>query len=196
MLQTEKKKRKAHGPNQGIGFVAAQSRLIDINRFGARDVNIHEIASALAQINRFGGRGIYPYSVAQHSVAVASHITDPAWKPFALLHDSAEAYLGDICKPLKDMTALQYQGGMREFASVEREIRRHIFTAMNLTEPQDRDEMWTAIHTADIYETAREYDRLFPNHRGDVEYEPLAPVRDWEAARTLFLTMLAKALNV
>ena len=196
MLQTEQKKRKAHGPNQGVGIVAAQSRLIDVNRFGARDVNIHEIASALAQINRFGGRGIYPYSVAQHSVAVASHILDPAWKPFALLHDSAEAYLGDICKPLKDMTALQYQGSLRDFASVEREIRRHIFTAMNLTEPQDSDEMWTAIHTADIYETAREYYSLFPNHRGDVEHEPLTPVRDWEAARTLFLTMLAKAFNV
>jgi hypothetical protein len=29
-----------------------------------------------------------------------------------------------------------------------------------------------------------------------VEYDPLAPVRDWEAARTMFLTMLAKAFNV
>lgn len=197
MLQTEKKQRKGFGPNQGVGIIAAQSRLIDINRFSANDVNIHDIASALAQINRFGGRGIFPYTVAQHSVAVASHIENPVWKRFALLHDSAEAYLGDVCKPIKDMTILlQRKGALSGFASVEREIRRHIFTAMNMTEPQDSDEMWTAIHTADIYETAREYYTLFPEHRGDVEYPAITPVRDWEAARTLFLTMCAKAFGV
>jgi uncharacterized protein len=188
--------RKGVGPNQGVGIIASQSRLIDVNRFSANDVRIDDIANALAQINRFGGRGVFPYTVAQHSVAVASHIDDPRWKPFALLHDSAEAYLGDVCKPIKEMTVLYYKGGLINAGAAEREMRRHIFTAMNLTEPQDSGEMWTAIHTADDYETAREYYTLFPDHRGNVEYPALTPVRDWEAARTLFLTMCAKAFNV
>lgn len=197
MLQTEKKLRKGFGPNQGVGIIASQSRLIDINRFSANDVRIDEIANALAQINRFGGRGIYPYTVAQHSVAVASHIENPAWKRFALLHDAAEAYLGDVCKPIKDMTILlQHKGALSGFQSVERRIRRHIFTALGMIEPQDSEEMWSAIHMADHFETRREYYALFPNHRDDVAYPAITPVRDWEAARTLFLTMCAKAFNV
>lgn len=70
-------------------------------------VKIEDIAHHLARINRFTGATREPYSVAQHSVLVARVIerefpgTD---LPIGgLLHDSHEAYIGDISTPLKDL---------------------------------------------------------------------------------------------
>ena len=65
------------------------------------DVVIIDIAHALARICRFGGHvKCEHYSVAQHSVLVSK--TCPPWYAMVgLLHDSAEAYLGDVIRPLK-----------------------------------------------------------------------------------------------
>lgn len=63
-------------------------------------VCIEDIAHALAAIPRFNGHTAKPYTVAQHSVLVASWAT-PFMKLTALMHDAAEAYIGDITGPLK-----------------------------------------------------------------------------------------------
>jgi hypothetical protein len=78
------------------------------------DINIHDIAVSLSRIARWGGRtmthrdtaygrryiteSMRPLSVAQHSVIV-SYLADDALA--GLMHDSAEAYLGDVISPLK-----------------------------------------------------------------------------------------------
>jgi uncharacterized protein len=64
------------------------------------DVNIKDIAHSLALSCRFNGHCNLFYSVAQHSVFV-SELVKPPQALAALLHDSPEAYLGDIIPPVK-----------------------------------------------------------------------------------------------
>lgn len=67
-------------------------------------VEIADIAHALSNIGRWTGHTRYHYSVAQHSV-YASYIVAPEFAFDALMHDSPEAYLGDMNRPLKHFTA-------------------------------------------------------------------------------------------
>ena len=68
------------------------------------DVNPADIVHALARIGRFGGHASPFYSVAQHS-SIAHDLAREEWGTFvakvALLHDAAEAYIGDVIHPLK-----------------------------------------------------------------------------------------------
>lgn len=70
----------------------------------AAAIDIEDIAHALAAINRYNGHSRVPISVAQHSVMV-SHRVPPGDALWGLLHDAAEAYLGDCVSPLKHHTS-------------------------------------------------------------------------------------------
>lgn len=77
-----------------------------------------DISGALSKLCRFGGHLIGMYSVAEHSVhcaaiAQADGLAEAAQRA-VLLHDAAEAFTGDIVKPLKIM--------LSEFPAIERRI--------------------------------------------------------------------------
>ena len=64
------------------------------------DILIEDIAHSLSNLARFNGHTDKFYSVAQHSV-YCSFKSPHRLSLAALLHDGAEAYLGDIVSPLK-----------------------------------------------------------------------------------------------
>lgn len=64
------------------------------------DVDINDIAHSLGMVCRYAGHCRRFYSVAEHSVLL-SRAVDPEHALVALLHDSTEAYMGDLVRPLK-----------------------------------------------------------------------------------------------
>ena len=89
-------------------------------------IKITDIAHHLSNQCRFTGATKEFYSVAQHSVLV-SHVCDPKDALWGLLHDASEAYLSDICRPVKRFT--DWGAG---YGDVEIELMRAVGDAFNL----------------------------------------------------------------
>lgn len=69
------------------------------------EINIEDIAHALSRQCRYNGHCVGFISVARHSIWVAEHLEsqgfDEVIQLTGLLHDAAEAYLGDLVRPIK-----------------------------------------------------------------------------------------------
>lgn len=78
---------------------------IDIWAMKEEDIDLVDIAHHLSLICRFGGACKEFYSVGQHSLLVRELVVnasaDKMTQLTALLHDAAEAYIGDLIRPLK-----------------------------------------------------------------------------------------------
>ncbi len=136
---------------------------IDIAKPDPALICINDIAHQLSLINRFNGATEYPYSVAQHSVIV-SNIVRPEFALLGLLHDAAEAYLGDIVHPVK-------QGISSFFGDFERPLLDVILTKYGVE--TGLAGLWR-VDTADMQARATEFRDLFetPQKQDDLP-EPL-----------------------
>jgi hypothetical protein len=105
------------------------------------DVRLLDIAAGLAHTCRFGGHCREFYSVAHHSIHVSRELPsdDPRLQLLGLFHDTGEAYVGDIPRPLK-----------AKFDMIERiedRIRDTIWTSFDIDPPTDDE--WEAVMAAD-----------------------------------------------
>lgn len=88
-------------------------RYVDTRNPKPETICIEDIAHALSQVCRYGGHCRYHYSVAQHCVFVSERLKRQGQSPrtqlAGLLHDGAEAYLGDIPRPMKSLLGKAYE---------------------------------------------------------------------------------------
>jgi len=81
-------------------IITFTGELIDVFNLDPEKVHIEDIAHALANQCRWGGHSRLFYSVAEHSIRCQRYVMQKH-ELAALMHDSAEAYLYDICSPIK-----------------------------------------------------------------------------------------------
>lgn len=105
------------------------------------DIALPDIAAALAHTCRFGGHCRQFYSVAHHSLHVADELPadNTRLRAHGLLHDAAEAYLGDLPRPLK--------AELESFHDLEERLLSAVWTALEIDPPTEAE--WRRVMDAD-----------------------------------------------
>lgn len=148
-------------------------------------VTLDDIVHVLARTNRWGGN-IEPvsYSVAQHSLVTASACATVDARPYALLHDAAEAYIGDIPTPFK--LWLNHAGA--DVVALERRILLDaVFPAFGL--PRGSARVVQDVHNADAIALATEHRDIVAGRHPDftpeatplrtrIRFKPVAKVEE------------------
>lgn len=125
------------------------------------EILIEDIAHALGMMCRFTGHVRKFYSVAEHCIH-ASYIVPWEDRLWALLHDSPEAYIADINRPLKHFT-----GVGKAYLPVEEKIMDAICNKFGLGLKQP--DTVTAADTAMLY---AEKDQLMPPMEWETKWGP------------------------
>jgi uncharacterized protein len=155
----------------------------------AEMICIEDIAHHLSMLCHWCGACREFLSVAQHSVLV-SHLCPAELQPWALLHDAAEAYCGDMIRPLKVL--------MPQYREVEKNVLRVIVEKYGLSWPEPIElkafdnralaiESRALMHSSEALHDGRGTLIVFDDLPDD-ELHPLAP-REVEHA---FLTRFAE----
>jgi hypothetical protein len=113
----------------------------------ASPFTIEDIAHGLSMLCRYAGQCRIFYSVAEHCLLVSDMVPEHAFA--ALMHDAAEAFVGDITRPLKQM--------LPQFKNVEHLVEEAIFLRFGVPRP-----MPAAVKQTDLAVLAAEQEQLMP----------------------------------
>jgi len=142
------------------------------------DIEPGDIAQALSNICRFGGHSRFFYSVAQHSVIVCDLLEERGAAPdelmAALLHDAAEAYLGDLPHKHRSELGAAFRVAEKRLEAVIAE-RFALPDASARVKPLDRALLATERRT--FSDVAWHWPELDGAEELDLEIEPWFPAR-------------------
>lgn len=147
----------------GATIITRSGRYFDFENPSPDSIVLEDIAWGLSNICRFGGHTRRFYSVAQHSVLVSYNVP-PHLRLVGLLHDAAEAYVGDVVGPLKQL--------LPDYKRIELRVETAIATRFRFTLP-----LAPEVKAADL-RLLRTEQRDLTSGAGDVwkscdAYEPL-----------------------
>jgi hypothetical protein len=173
------------GCTQVSVLLTSGGRMADVAGLTHDDLDPEVIAHALANLCRFTGHCRTFYSVAQHSVLVASLL--PRELKFAgLMHDATEAFVGDLATPIKVL--LPFYIALEKVVWCAIAKRYHLPMALP-----------PAVKRADLIALATEKRDLMPAHSErwlvldgiEPDRQPVCPV-DPELAKFLWLDLFDK----
>lgn len=146
------------------------------------DIVLDEVAHSLAQQCRYNGCTLVHYSVAEHCVRISrlveKHGTQAAL--WGLLHDAAEAYIGDVIRPVREL--------ILGFDLIEERILKAVATRFHLDWPAP-EEVWIADNMIIHAEVRDLFDDVVPTDRVAPLAVDYATIEPWSAqeAKNLFL---------
>ena len=126
---------------RGPTITLVSGRLFDFLDPHGSDFTIEDIAHGLAHICRYAGQCRDFFSVAEHSIIVSDTVTEFAYE--ALLHDAAEAFIGDVTRPLKQL--------LPEFKRIEANVQDAIMKRFDMLPGY-----WSTVKEADLRVLAAE----------------------------------------
>lgn len=142
----------------GVELRTSEEHMFDLLNPQANTFDIADIAHHLSNICRFNGATTTHYSVAQHSVLV-SRIVPPYLALAGLMHDAAEAYVGDLPSPLKAL--------LPDYQDIENNILQTIFEKVGIAFPYHKE-----VKRADLVALATEARDLL---------KPTGQAKHWES---------------
>lgn len=141
------------------------------------DFTIEDIAHGLAHCCRFAGQCSRFYSVAEHCWH-ASFLVAPELAMAALMHDAAEAFLGDVTRPLKQL--------LPAYKAIEEKVEDAIAVRFQISGMKHPD-----VKRTDLALLAGEQAALMPTHAD--EWACLAGITPAQANFGCFAPEQAKA---